>query len=59
MRVSRRNKSLLVKIGYKELNEMDHFKYLGNVLTRNGYRTREIEMGTAIAKKHLTEKYIS
>ena len=51
MRVSRSNKSLQNKINNRELKEVDHFKYLGSVLTRDGYSTREIKMRIAIAKE--------
>ena len=37
MRVSRREESLQIKIGNRELKEVDHFKYLGSVLRRYGY----------------------
>ena len=40
MRVSRSNESLQIKVN-NELKEVDHFKYLGSVLTRDGYCTRE------------------
>ena len=56
MRVPTRNESLQISIGNRELKEDDHFKYLGSVLARDGYYTREIKMRIAIAKKHLTEK---
>ena len=39
----------------RELKQVDSFKYLGSVLTRDVYSTREIKMRTAIAK----EKYHS
>ena len=35
MTVSRSNESLQIKVNNKELNEVDHFKYLGSVLTRD------------------------
>ena len=34
MSVSRSNKSLQIKVNNRELKEIDHFKYLGSVLTR-------------------------
>ena len=37
MRVSRSNESLQIKVNNRELKEVDHFKYLGSVLTRDGY----------------------
>ena len=55
MRVSRSNESLQIKVNNRELKEVDHFKYLGSVLTRDGYCTREIKMRIAIAKEALTE----
>ena len=51
-----RNKSLQFKVDNRELKEVDHFKYFGSVLTRDGYDTREIKMRIAIAKEALTEK---
>ena len=49
-----------LKKGNIELKEVDHFKYLGSVLTRYGYSTTEIKMRIVIdKKKHLTEKYHS
>ena len=36
MRVSRSNESLQIKVNNRELKEVDHFKYLGSVLTRDG-----------------------
>ena len=47
MRVSRSNESLQIKVNNRELKEVYHFKYLGSVLTRDGYCTREIKMGIA------------
>ena len=43
-RVSRGNESLRIKVNNRELKEIDHFKYRGSVLTRDGYCTREIKM---------------
>ena len=34
MRVSRSNEPLQIKVNNRELKEVDHFKYLGGVLTR-------------------------
>jgi hypothetical protein len=31
-----------------------HFKYLGSVITRDGYCTREVKMSIVIAKEALT-----
>jgi len=44
MRVSRSNESLQIEVNDRERDEVDHFKYLGSVLTRDGYCTREIKM---------------
>ena len=41
MRISRSKESLQIKVN-RELKEVDHFKYLWSVLTRDGYCTREI-----------------
>ena len=43
-----------IKVNNKELKEVDHFKYLGSVLTRDGYCTREINM--RIAKEVFNRK---
>ena len=40
MRVSRSNESLQTEVNNIELKEVDHFKYLGSVLTRDGDCTR-------------------
>ena len=56
MRVSRSNESLQIKVNNRELKEVDHFKYLGSVLTRDGYYTREIKMRMAIAKEAFNRK---
>ena len=50
MRVPRSNESLQIKVNNRELGEVHRFKYLGSVLTRYGYCTREIKMRIAIAK---------
>ena len=39
-----------MRIGNKEVQEVEHFKYLGRVLTRDGYYTMEIKMRAAIRK---------
>jgi len=56
MRVSWSNESLQIKVNNRELKEVDHFKYLGSVLTRDGYGTREIKMRIAIAKEVFNRK---
>ena len=56
MRVSRSNESLQIKVNNRELKEVDHFKYLGSVLTRDGYCTREIKMRIVIAKEAFNRK---
>ena len=48
-----------IKIDNGEPKEVDNFKYLGSMLTRDGYCTREIKMRIAIAKEALKEKYHS
>ena len=45
-----------IKINNRELKEVDHFKYFGSVLTRDGYCTREIKMRIAIAKEAFKRK---
>ena len=56
MRVSSCNESLQSKVNNRELKEVDHFKYIGSVLTRDGYCTREIKMRIAIAKEAFNRK---
>ena len=51
MRVSRSNESLQIKVNNRELKEVDKFKYLGSVLTKDGYCTREIKMRIASDKE--------
>ena len=45
-----------IKVNNRELKEVDHFKYLVGVLTRDGYCTREIKMRIAIAKEAFNRK---
>ena len=45
---------IIVDIG--ELKEVDLFKFLGSVLTRDGYCTREIRMRIAVAKEAFNKK---
>ena len=51
MIVSRSNESLQTK-----LKEVDNFKYIGSVLTRDGYCTREIKMRNVIAKESFNRR---
>ena len=45
-----------IKVNNRELKEVDHFKYLGSVLIRDGYCTREIKMRIDFAKKAFNRK---
>ena len=56
MRVSRGNVSLQIKVNNWELKEVDHFKYFGSVIIREGYCTRELKMRIAIAKEAFNRK---
>ena len=56
MRVSRSNESLQIKASNRKLKEVDHFKYLGSLLTGDGYCTREIKMKIVIAKEAFNRK---
>ena len=56
MRVSRSNESLQIKVNNREIKEVDEFKYLGSVLTRDGYCTREIKTRTVTAKEAFNKK---
>ena len=40
-----------IKVNNRELKEVDHFKYLGNVLPRDCYSTMDVKMKIAIAKE--------
>ena len=44
------NELLQINVNNRELKEVDHFKYLGSVLTKYGYCTREIKMKIGIDK---------
>ena len=56
MRLSRSDDSLQIKVDNRELKDVGHFKYLGTVLERNGYSTKEIKMRIAIAKEASNRK---
>ena len=45
-----------IKINNRELKEVDHFRYLGSVLTRDDYCRREIKMRITIAKEAFNTK---
>ena len=45
-----------IKVNNRELKEVDHFKYLGSVLTGDGYCTREIKMGISTAEEAFNRK---
>ena len=44
------------KVNNKELKEVDHFKCFGNVLTRDGYCTRDIMIRIATVKEAFNKK---
>ena len=56
MRVSRSNELMQIKVNNRELKEIDHFKYLGGVLTRGDYCTKEIKMRITISKEAFNRK---
>ena len=56
IRVSRSNESLQIKVNNRELKQVDHFMYLGSVLSRDGYCTREIMMRIVMAKEAFNRK---
>ena len=56
MRVARRKEPLRITVGNGELKDVDHFKYLGSVLTRDAYCTKEIKARIAIAKEAFNRK---
>ena len=56
MRVFGSNELLQIKVGNMELKEVGRFKYLGSVLTRDDYGTREIKMRIAIDKEEFDRK---
>ena len=43
-------RNLIIKVDDRELKEVYHFKYLGRVLTRDGYCTREIRRRISMTK---------
>ena len=45
-----------IDVENRELKEVDRFKYLENVLTRDGYCTRKIKIRIAIAKETFNRK---
>ena len=51
MRVSRRNESLQIEVNNRELKEVDNFKYLESILTRNGNCTRGMKMRISMEKE--------
>ena len=59
MRVSRSNESLQIKVNNRELKKVHYFKYLGSVLTRDGYCKEKSRRELPLPKKHLTEEYHS
>ena len=56
---SRSDESLQNKVNNRELKEVDHFKFLGSVLTRDGFCTKEIKMRIAIANEAFNRKIYS
>ena len=54
--VLRSNGSLHIKLNNRQLKEVDHFKYLGSVLTRDGHCTTEIRMRISINKEAFNRK---
>ena len=45
-----------IEVNNRELKEFDYFKYLGNVLTRDGYCTKKIKMRIVTAKEAFNRK---
>jgi hypothetical protein len=56
VRVSRNIELLHNKLNNRELKEVDYFKYLGSVLTRDGYCAKQIKMRIVIAKEAFNRK---
>ena len=56
IQIQKMYRSLLLIFISIELKEVDNFKYLGSVLTRDGYCTREIKMRIAITKEAFKRK---
>jgi hypothetical protein len=48
--------SLQIKVNNRELKEVDNFKYLVNVLAKDGYCTKEIKMRIYIAREASIKK---
>jgi hypothetical protein len=45
-----------IRIGQKQLEDVESFKYLGSILTNNGRCTCEIKCRIAMAKLHSTRR---
>ena len=45
-----------IKVNNRELKKVYHFKYIGSVLTRDGYCTKEIEMRIYVVKEAFNRK---
>jgi len=56
MRISRQPFPLKIMIDHKQLENVESFKYLGNMLTNDGRCTCEIESRIAMAKAAFNKK---
>ena len=60
MRIIRGYVALRIKVGNREIIELDHSKYRGSILTRDVYYTREIKTrNVGIAKEALSTNNIT
>jgi hypothetical protein len=57
MRISSQPSPVTIKIGQKQLENVECFKYLGSMLTNDGRCTREIKSRIAMAKAAFNKKY--
>jgi hypothetical protein len=56
MRISRQSSPVTITIGQKQQENVECFKYLGSILTKDGRCTCEIKSGIAMAKAAFNKK---
>jgi hypothetical protein len=56
MRISRQPSPIKIMIGQKQLENMEYFNYLGNMITSDARCTREIKSRIAMAKAEFKKK---
>jgi hypothetical protein len=56
MRISKKQKPLQIKVGGQKLENVEQFKHLGSLVTKDAYCTKEIRARIAMAKAAFTKK---